>query len=190
MLLKDIRSRTAQYHARLENTPLLSSFARQEIDLPAYLEILRRFYGYFYPLERQLEAFPELPVWLPDYTERRKAKLLLQDLNALHNNAEINFCESLPGMRTAAQAFGCLYVLEGSTLGGKIIYNVLKKQLHLDQTAGAAFFYGYGPATGAKWKTFGECLTAFARAEEADEEIISAANDTFLTLEQWMQIPK
>jgi heme oxygenase len=64
------------------------------------------------------------------------------------------------------KAFGCLYVMEGSTLGGKIIYNILKKQLGLSDSAGASFFYGYGPATGEKWKTFGASLEAFAGRPE------------------------
>jgi heme oxygenase len=190
MLLKEIRNRTAENHARLENTPLLSSFAHQRIDLPTYLEILRRFYGYFAPLEQVLDTFPALVRWLPDYTERRKAKLLLDDLNTINNHSKVNMCENLPSIRTVAQAFGCLYVMEGSTLGGKIIYSVLKKQLDLDKMRGAAFFYGYGSETGTKWKTFGARLEAFATDSAADEEIIAAADDTFLKLEQWMQIPK
>lgn len=190
MLLKEIRSRTADNHARLENTPLLSPFSQQRIDLPAYLEILRRFYGYFYPLEQRLDGFPALREWLPDYTERRKAKLLLADLNSLHNGTEPGLCADLPGISTDAEAFGCLYVMEGSTLGGKIIYNILKKQLGLSDLAGASFFYGYGPATGEKWKTFGASLEAFARETGTDEEIIAAANDTFSKFEQWLYNPK
>jgi heme oxygenase len=190
MLLKEIRSRTADNHARLENTPLLSPFAQQRIDMPTYLEILRRFYGYFHPLERQLDAFPALLDWLPDYTERRKAGLLLDDLGSLHNRAEPGLCRELPGISTDAQAFGCLYVMEGSTLGGKIIYNILKKQLGLDKSAGASFFYGYGPATGEKWKIFGSRLEAFGREAGTDDAIIAAANDTFSKFEQWLLIKK
>jgi heme oxygenase len=190
MLLKEIRSRTADNHARLENTPLLSSFSRQRIDMPTYLEILRRFYGYFGPLESRLDAFPALREWLPDYTERRKARLLLDDLESLHNPVEPDPCRELPGISTDAQAFGCLYVMEGSTLGGKIIYNTLKNQLGLDKSTGASFFYGYGPATGEKWKTFGSRMEAFGRETGTDDAIIAAANDTFLMFEQWLQTKK
>jgi heme oxygenase len=190
MLLKEIRSRTADSHARLENTPLLSPFAQQRIDLPAYLEILRRFYGYFHPLETRLDAFPALFDWLPDYTERRKARLLLDDLNNLHHPAEPAPCRELPGISTDAQAFGCLYVMEGSTLGGKIIYNILKKQLGIDKLTGASFFYGYGPATGEKWKAFGSGMEAFARETGTGEQIIAAADDTFSKFEQWLLIQK
>lgn len=190
MLLKEIRSRTADNHARLETTPLLSSFAQQRIDMPTYLEILRRFYGYFQPIEQRLDAFPALREWLPDYTERRKARLLLDDLDCLHNPAEPVQCRNLPGISTDAEAFGCLYVMEGSTLGGKIIYNLLKKQLGIDEMAGASFFYGYGPATGEKWKTFSSRLEAFARETGTDDAIIAAANDTFSKFEQWLQIKK
>ncbi len=114
----------------------------------------------------------------------------MNDLNTLSNRPDVNLCEKLPDIRTAAQAFGCIYVMEGSTLGGKIIYNTLKKQLDLDKMRGASFFYGYGPETGIRWKTFGESLQTFATGSGADEEIIAAANDTFLKFEQWMQISK
>ncbi len=190
MLLKEIRGRTAENHTRLENSPLLTCFARQRIDRDTYLRILVKFFGYFHPLEKVTGAFPEISAWLPDYTERRKAGLLLNDINTLRKITELSICEDLPQIRTAAQAFGCLYVMEGSTLGGKFIYSVVRKELHLDKTSGASFFYGYGPQTGAKWKAFGACMEAFGAAHGADEEIITAANETFLKLEQWMQTRK
>lgn len=189
MLLKEIRSRTAENHARLENSPLLTPFAHQRIDPDTYLKILKKFFGYFQPLEKVIGSFPEISVWLPDYTERRKAELLLNDINKLQKDASISFCEALPKVRTAAQAFGSLYVMEGSTLGGKMIYSILKKDLNLDHDSGASFFYGYGPATGAMWKAFTSRLEAFGEAHDADEEIIAAANDTFLKFEQWIQKP-
>jgi heme oxygenase len=190
MLLKEIRGRTAENHTRLENNPLLTSFAHQQIDPDTYLKILVKFFGYFHPLERIIGAFPEISAWLPDYTERRKAELLLNDINTLRKNTGISLCEDLPQIRTPAQAFGSLYVMEGSTLGGKFIYSVVSKELNLDKTSGASFFYGYGPETGARWKAFGAAMEAFGEAFGADEEIITAANETFLKLEQWMQTQK
>jgi len=115
---------------------------------------------------------------------------LLDDLDRLRNPAEPGQCRELPGINTDAEAFGCLYVMEGSTLGGKIIYNILKNQLGIDKMAGAAFFYGYGPATGEKWKTFSTQMEAFGRETGTDDAIIAAANDTFSKFEQWLQTKK
>ena len=80
---------------------------------------------------------------------------------------------------------GCLYVMEGSTLGGKFIARQVQEKLGLSPEAGTAFFSGYGNETGARWKTFREALSRHS-AETGDEAlIIEAAEDTFLRLEEW-----
>ena len=49
---------------------------------------------------------------------------------------------------------GCLYVLEGATLGGVVIRRHPEQKLRLGPDNGAAFFHAYGPDTGRRWREF------------------------------------
>lgn len=65
-----------------------------------------------------------------------------------------------------AAALGALYVLEGASLGGRVIARHVADALALTPDTGLAFFCGYGDATGEMWRRFGAALEAWvARAD-------------------------
>ena len=105
-------------------------------------------------------------------------------LNSTALPPQLPVCGDLPDCNSIAQAFGCLYVLEGATLGGQVLCRHFNQTLGLDARNGSAFFSGYGEATGAMWALFGERLTA---ANVDETAAISAACQTFQTLEQWLR---
>ena len=190
MILEDIKVQTLENHIKLEKSELLSLFSSKAIDIQSYRLILALFYGYFHPLEEKLNTLAGIPRFLPDYETRRKSSLLLSDIQALRatHPAEISLpiCPDLPEVLDEAQAFGCLYVMEGSTLGGRFIAQVLRNTLGLTSTTGAAFFNGYGEQTGLRWKTFQKALQAFVEQSGQQEAIIHSANQTFEKLGRWM----
>ena len=161
----------------------------QTITKSHYGEILRSFYGYFSPVENAMNQLAELPMHLPDFQERRKAHLLLDDLQSLGMSVgNISVCSNLPLLNSLPQAFGTLYVLEGSTLGGQYISRVVKKNLDLADGEGTAFFEGYKKETGRRWKLFQEALVLYSRNIAPSEEaiIIESADQTFGKLEKWL----
>ena len=81
---------------------------------------------------------------------------------------------------------GALYVLEGSTLGGRYIAGMLVQQYPALQLQQLQFFTGYGARTGLMWTSFLERLNKFAVEEEAVRQMASAANQTFLHLKLWL----
>lgn len=190
MILEDIKARTLESHIKLEKSPLLSLLSTQQIDLPSYRLILSLFYGYFHPLEQKLDAIAGIRLYLTDYETRRKSSLLLSDLRALRaqsvTDAALPLCPDLPPVSDEAEAFGCLYVMEGATLGGKFIARQLHHQLGLTASSGAAFFNGYGEETGLRWKKFQHALQAYSEQSGQQEAIIQSANQTFHKLDGWM----
>lgn len=84
---------------------------------------------------------------------------------------------------------GCLYVIEGATLGGRVITRHLQNQLGTTPDSGGAFFDGYGAETGSRWKAFCTMLSQYAD-HSADEDrqaaIVAGANRTFETLTHWL----
>jgi heme oxygenase len=176
-------------HTSLENSPLLRPISEKSLTLTQYISILQKFYGFFYPMEEDIARFA-IEQYLPDFSQRRKAELLKQDLESITHNKHLPLalCQDLPPVNNLAQAFGSLYVMEGSTLGGKMIYKVVKELLGLDQQNGLSFFYGYGADTGNKWKTFQQSLLNLTSEHtNIDDQIIESANHTFLQLKAWIE---
>jgi heme oxygenase len=177
-----VKEATQENHKETEKLllPRLNSIKSKQ----DYAAILRMFYGYFFPLENIIQA-SITPLQLHDIAERRNAGTILRDLASIQEAASgIMLCENLPAISSAAQAFGALYVMEGSTLGGKIIARMLLKNAAFPVPEDALhFFSGYRDDTGPKWKAFLEALNK----QTAIEEITTSANETFFYLKSWMQ---
>jgi len=187
MILKRLKESTRERHAALEDQlPLLDPQLSRE----NYHQLLGRFYGYYAPLETQLLALPWWDKIGFAYTDRHKTPRLEQDLTALGETSGtltlLPRCQDLPEAASLSNLLGCLYVIEGATLGGQIITRHLQATLGLTPETGAAFFNGYGAQTGAQWQTFCTMLTDLAERTGGDEEIIATANRTFETLGQWL----
>lgn len=188
MIVQQIKAQTLDNHMSLENSELLRPIQEKSLTNEKYIVILKKFYGFFKPLEQKIEQFP-IEQFLPDFVNRRKAQLLKQDINDITSTSQetLTICHTLPPVTTLADAFGCLYVMEGSTLGGKMIYKLVKDTLGFDYNNGAAFFYGYGTETGTKWKTFQQALTDFSTHSHSDSQIIQSANNTFVSFKNWIE---
>lgn len=59
-----------------------------------------------------------------------------------------------------AEALGCLYVLEGSMLGGRVIYRAIGTALGIGSDNGGRYFCGFGSDTGRAWSAFVAVLDA------------------------------
>ena len=85
-----------------------------------YAAVLKMFYGYFHPPGKNLRMYVTDDV-LIDTDEKRNSLLILHDLENLScSTACLSICNDLPEIGNTGRAFGCLYVSEGSALGGAI----------------------------------------------------------------------
>jgi heme oxygenase len=185
-ILERIRKETQHLHTALENDlPVM----RPEFQLSGYRRLLARFYGFYTPAETSLCRVPCLQSALTDWPKRRKIEWLVTDLTALgfsaRQVADLPLCSHLPPLPGTAEALGCLYVLEGSTLGGGIIGRHLRATLQLEPENGACFFGSYGEQTGPMWKTFQGALLSIA--PEAHGRTIDTAIQTFECMHEWLQ---
>jgi len=190
MILKRLKLATNARHRALEDQlPLMQANLSHE----DYCRVLSGFFGFYAPLEIQLMNSPywqQLPF---DYADRQKTPRLKQDLLALGLSpwalAKTPLCAVLPDLNAPEQLLGCLYVIEGATLGGRHITQHLQNRMGLTPESGGSFFDGYGAQTGTRWKVF--CTMLLANTGNADDEardavIVAAANSTFQTLTQWL----
>ena len=180
-----LRAETRPWHERIEKVvPLL----RPDLDRPRYLRYVEALAGYYRPLEARLGAVEGWASIGLDFPRRRKVPLIERDLRALGvGDSTLETARALPGTATLARAAGCMYVLEGSTLGSRILARHLRAALGLGEDDGAAFFHGYGDATGAMWESFVGALDALSEGGAEASEVIDAATETFETLESWLR---
>ena len=184
-ILDRIRRETQAQHKSLERAfrildPGLTS--------AAYRHWLERLYGLHAGFEAAIEPWAEaLDI---DWESRRKTPWLRQDLRYLGlSEAELRGiapCDAVPELGSLGRAFGALYVLEGSTLGGRLIAQTLEKRLGLTPASGGSFFQAYGELLQPRWLSFRERLTAAATTADLEREMIEAACETFAAFEYWL----
>ncbi len=184
MLTEKIKAATLNYHQETEK--ILVGKMRSMRSVSDYAHILQLFYGYFGGLELLIDQYINAQN-LPDHNERRKTAALATDLANLGSVLPQKAANTeLPQISNALQAFGALYVIEGSTLGGKIISKMVQQHLGINNGKGLSFFDGYGEDTGKKWKGFQQILNSIAPSKTEQDEVIAAANNTFEKFRDWM----
>ncbi len=158
------------------------------MDLALYRELMSAYYGFYQPLERALAPWGEIIPGL-EWGRRSKTPYLQADLLALGlENPQIDalpICPELPAITNVAQALGALYVLEGATLGGQVLRNLIEIKIGVGSTNGGAFMNVYGAETSALWQRFLDCLYPLQSPAER-LEAVSVAESTFLCFEQWL----
>lgn len=183
MLSDKLKEETKRNHQILEKALIgnLKAIRSQQ----EYANLLKLFYGYFGGLETRINEVIDTNL-LIDSTERRKTQAIADDILALGNNVPAKASgNDLPTINNHLEALGALYVIEGSTLGGKIIYKMMQQQLGLDK--GMSFFSGYGNKTEQMWDTFKQALNNHAEDPEKEAVVIAAANQTFLKFGEWFK---
>jgi len=187
-LLAALKQGTREEHVAIERQLRLMV---PGVTLDDYRDYLSRMLGYCEPLEAALAALDALPDEVPDFERRRKAGAAARDLCDLGavaaDVAALPRCADLPPLGSVARGLGCLYVLEGSTLGGQIIARHLELRLGVGPQRGGSFVRSYGPDVGPMWRAFGVGLEAYAaRAPDLRDAVVAAARDTFVTLGRWL----
>lgn len=182
-ILQRLKLETAAEHAAVEEA---TGVMAPDLDLQGYRAYLERTFAFYLVVEQQLRG---LGVWealnLPA-TDREKLPLLAEDLVLLGNvePASIRACDTPPAFASTAAALGGAYVLEGSTLGGRVILHHIQRLFGPD--VACAFLDGYGADTGEKWQSFRAALARFASSREVEDQIIAGAQETFRSFRRWL----
>ena len=150
------------------------------------MALLTKFYGFHVAFEAAVSLLVRDQAFLQP---RLKSHLVARDLDYLGvgpaARAGLPVCDLPLPMPHEAAAFGALYVVEGSTLGGTVIARHVEAVLGFGRDTGCAYFRSYGPDTGAMWRVFRERLASLSSPEH-DAAIIAAATATFAAMQTWL----
>jgi heme oxygenase (biliverdin-IX-beta and delta-forming) len=182
-----VRSFTAKLHCEVERTLALPGSIQTMAD---YRRWLIRFFGIYQPLEHLLSGFQGWAATGIRINQLGHTEALLKDLKQMACNPddiELASRGALPMVETFGQAFGALYVLEGSKLGGRYILKDLSNRLGSGIDGMDAFFTGYGPDTAVRWASFKALLDKFSTLRPVEfPEVIAGARMTYAAIDAWM----
>ncbi|WP_316811410.1 biliverdin-producing heme oxygenase [Pedobacter heparinus] len=184
MIADKVKAETSIYHKELE--AMLVRKIKSISSVQDYIQILNDFYSYFGGLEQLIGK--HLNPTLADAGQRRKTAAIADDLSYFKAIVpELAGGAALPVISNHFQALGALYVIEGSTLGGKYISQMIAKQLNIPADQGLSFFNGYGESTMEMWNSFKDYLNKEAVTDEQQADVVEAANQTFLKFKDWVE---
>ncbi|WDF55467.1 biliverdin-producing heme oxygenase [Mucilaginibacter sp. KACC 22063] len=182
MLSEKLKNETLSQHQQLEKR--LVTRIKNATTTADYIDILQLFYGYFGGLEQYINQFIGSSQ-LADYTQRRKTDAIAQDIKTLGADpVTIAQNYELPQINSLPEAFGAMYVIEGSTLGGSIISKMISSRLGISN--GLSFFNGYGEKTQQMWEEFRNKLNQIPTESQTQQAVITAANNTFIKFSNWI----
>lgn len=171
-----LKEATRHLHDRAEQS-LFSDQEWDQVTLSEYRQFLRVQYVFHSNMERSIDAALSQPLKEKlHWGQRQKQCWIRQDLEELQSPLPLS---NLSGhLASPAEAFGYLYVAEGSTLGNRMIGKALKNNRYIVPHTSFRFLNGYGSETGRLWKDF---LVLLENEVDHGKEttVIEAAKDAF-----------
>lgn len=173
MIRERIKTETSQNHHDVEAAGYSGQIMSGRLTVEEYKVLITVNLVLNKAFEKQWSTLPfELPKTL-QLEQRRKTAALEKDAAllglAVTGSNEIQF-----PVESYEAFMGTLYVFEGSTLGGAIIYKQLKQNPNLSALDEFHFYSCYGDQLGMMWKVFLDHLTQIEDTSQVDKAIASA----------------
>ena len=189
-VLMRLRLSTESLHEALHRHPLLQDFTTGRTTVERYQAVIEKFYGFYRPLEPTLIAAAAEAGCPSQYQRPIRTIWLEQDLQGLgYSMAAVESLACHRGFARLSKSgwlAGCLYVVEGSTLGSKAIMSALSKHMNLEVLHSTNFFRGFGEQTIPRWQS--TCSLIGDMCDSPEQVIVASesARTTFLALTEWL----
>ncbi len=187
-----IKQSTQPLHDKIEQNMFVKDLFSSEPTKESYKNWLLKFYGFYIPVEAQFNHFAELAAEPVNFPERVKLPLLENDLNYLGVDqdalTQAPRCEAYPELNNIYEALGCLYVLEGSTMGGQIMSRKVKTVFDFEEDKGNLFFKAYGKDSKRMWEIFKNFLNEYPMNDVQQQQTLDSATHTFKSLMEWFKL--
>jgi heme oxygenase len=164
-----LREETAQAHAAAEATPVMQRLLTGLLDEASYRAMLAGHRALYARFENECAAWLAA---LPAHGWRYQSRRALLDLDLGQADAPKLSPSARP---TDAQAWGMLYVIEGSSLGGQVIVRRLREQW----PTRAHHFFSHAPALDRPWRTFQAVLDRALSDPRSQRDAIEGAQTMF-----------
>lgn len=174
-----LRAATARAHHDLDSS---LGVLDRPWDAQHHRRWLELTWGLLAPIEQALAAHAAADPGMIDVAARARADLVLADLRALGvHDPDLHPCSDVPAITDRPTALGVCYVLDGSTLGGRLIaQTVIAGGIPPEATTSLTGRQG----TGGRWR---ETMAAVeAVGPDAVPAMTGAALATFAAYRTWL----
>jgi heme oxygenase len=170
-----LKNHTAEAHRRLDETELVKQLSNGTLTDAEYAALLGIYHNFFSHFEEvMVSRHGDIVDELGEF-RFSKTRWLREDLAILGESVRLEPGTSHDLPDSLAGIAGCLYVVEGSTLGG---FHLSKSGRRFPGDAGR-FYEAYGADTITAWKSFIEWLESKVTDEEERTTAREAAIQTF-----------
>jgi heme oxygenase len=180
-----LKHHTAATHEALQASPLVRRLLEPNLTWPEYRDLLGRYYGFLEPLAERLRDHADGSPWMAFVEPALRLDELRRDLQTAAvapdalPKADARWLQPEPSVTV-----GVIYVLLGSTLGGKLIARSLAQSLRLTPVSGCAYFAGVAADQAGSWRCFLDQLEQQPWSTTDQEQIQTAALHTFQHLQR------
>jgi heme oxygenase len=194
-IMRRLKADTRELHSHAESRSLQRAIASGSVDREAFTSYLGQLYRVHSSLESALqESTDKHPAIAAVATsERMHVPELERDLGYFEidhdevktGEATAHFVSQIEETKKAnpIALLGALYVLEGSTNGGRFLARTLRQSWELDDD-GISYFDPYGEEQPQRWAAFKRDMDGAGFDGNQQESILEMAKTTFLAIAQ------
>lgn len=187
-LRERLKKSTSGLHVTLEKTSLAQSLANATISRPQYEKYLLALSLFHGDVELMILKMGEWKHYDLDISLHLRLPLLLADIKALKiipprpiNIPDLEMSIDFP------TAVGVMYVLEGSTMGGRFLSQRLTHLCDDNGIPATRYFQAYGEETMKRWQEYCLFLDRFGTEHpEMEDRVVDAACTMFVYMEKMM----
>lgn len=196
-VMQHLKRATAALHMQQETLPAMRRLMDPDLSRPTYHDLLKRFYRAIAACEHHLQGCAADWEGQGFDWSIRLVKTGWLDADLAHLDPDFKPEQASPDPLIAPytgvgfpRAAGCLYVMEGSTLGARVILKRLERDHRRPAVGACRFFQGYGPDTEERWTTFGrELESSLGGNAAALKQATVAAGETYRFFEEILSEP-
>ncbi len=193
-----LRARTRAAHATIETVPAMARLLADDVTVGEYVNVLRHMHAFHAAIEPAIAAGLEGCPAAVALMDGSRCRALTEDL-AWFGAASVP-PPSLPSLDRCEAALGALYVVEGSSLGGRVIFRHVGASLGVAVGSGGSFYGARGAdAARARWHAVCNLIESpieelaphprydCVAAQWVEEYVAETACGVFRCLEHWLR---
>lgn len=176
--LKQLRQATRSRHDQLEALPMMQFLEPNHWSIANYAQLISAFYWVYHATQSMWQS--RLPLHYRERMQQRmqqRLQALEADMALCSHQAECKSFLDMPVL-DCKDAYGFLYVIEGSSKGSKLIANVLAKR-NVIADNGACYFNLYGQSVISDWRRFEDDFNVYVADDASYQRVLETALSTF-----------
>jgi heme oxygenase len=193
-LMEELKATTYLPHVHLQEAPFFEALAACQLPLESYVGQLRALSIIHGVLDQALESTHNETVVSVWRSNMRKLPLLQKDLRYFEPRVVADIKESVEATLTIAEhirlqslempvmLLGHVYVLEGSTLGARVLRPLFARAFLLTGEDGLNYLNSYGPEAQTQWAQYQQRMNALRLSPDERQRMLQAACEFFSQL--------